>query len=137
MLAGAGLGDDPGLAHAPGDQDLAQAVVDLVRAGVVQLVALEVDPGAAQVLRQTLGEVQRARPADVVLGEMLELGLEGRVRPRLLVGPLQVEDRRHQRLGDVAAAVHAEVSALVRARAIGVELFHGWRDRLQGSPGAV
>ena len=43
VLAGAGLGDDPGLAHAPGQQDLAEAVVDLVRAGVVQLFALQID----------------------------------------------------------------------------------------------
>jgi hypothetical protein len=41
MLAGAGFGDDAGLAHALGEQDLADAVVDLVRAGVVQLFALE------------------------------------------------------------------------------------------------
>ena len=61
VLAGAGLGDDPGLAHAPGEQDLAQAVVDLVRAGVVQLVALEVDLGAAEMLGQPLGEIERAR----------------------------------------------------------------------------
>ena len=47
VLAGAGLGDDAGLAHAAGEQDLAQAVVDLVAAGVVELVALEVDLGAA------------------------------------------------------------------------------------------
>ena len=47
VLAGAGLGDDAGLAHAAGEQDLAEAVVDLVRAGVVELVALEVDLGAA------------------------------------------------------------------------------------------
>ena len=47
VLAGAGLGDDAGLAHALGEQDLAQAVVDLVAAGVVELVALEVDLGAA------------------------------------------------------------------------------------------
>jgi hypothetical protein len=30
MLAGAGLGDDPLLAHAAGEQDLAQNVVHLV-----------------------------------------------------------------------------------------------------------
>ena len=35
VLAGAGLGDDPGLAHASGQQDLAHAIVDLVGAGVV------------------------------------------------------------------------------------------------------
>ena len=30
VLAGAGLGDQPGFAHAFGQQDLAQAIVDLV-----------------------------------------------------------------------------------------------------------
>jgi hypothetical protein len=64
VLAGAGLGDDAGLAHALGQQDLAEAVVDLVRAGVVQLVALEIDLGAAEMLGQALGEIEReGRPA--------------------------------------------------------------------------
>ena len=66
VLAGAGLGDDPLLAHAPGEQDLAEHVVDLVRAGVVQLLALEVDLGAAEMLGQALGEIERARPADIM-----------------------------------------------------------------------
>ena len=79
VLAGAGLGDDPRLAHAAGQQDLAHAVVDLVRAGVVQLVALEVDLGAAEVPGQPLGEPQRAGPADVILQVGVELGLEGGV----------------------------------------------------------
>jgi hypothetical protein len=48
VLARAGFGDDPRLAHALREQDLADAVVDLVRAGVVQLVALEVDLRAAK-----------------------------------------------------------------------------------------
>jgi hypothetical protein len=59
VLAGAGLGDDALLAHALGEQDLAEAIVDLVRAGVVQLVALEVDLGAAEMLGQALGEIER------------------------------------------------------------------------------
>ena len=51
MLAGAGLGDDARLAHALGQQHLAQHVVDLVAAGVVELVALEVDLRAARAFR--------------------------------------------------------------------------------------
>ena len=47
------------LLHALGQQDLADAVVDLVRAGVVELFALEVDLRAAAVFGQALGEVQR------------------------------------------------------------------------------
>ena len=46
VLAGAGLGDDPRLAHALGQQRLAERVVDLVRAGVQQVLALEVDRAA-------------------------------------------------------------------------------------------
>ncbi len=50
VLARAGFRDDAPLAHAPREQRLPQAVVDLVRAGVQQVFALEVDPRAAQVL---------------------------------------------------------------------------------------
>ena len=38
-----GLGNDPGLAHLTGQQCLAEDVVDLVRAGVVEILALEED----------------------------------------------------------------------------------------------
>ena len=41
VLAGAGLGDEPRLAHPLGEQRLAEHVVDLVRAGVVEVLALE------------------------------------------------------------------------------------------------
>ena len=50
VLAGAGLGDDARLADALGEQRLAEHVVDLVRAGVVEVLALEDDAGAAGVL---------------------------------------------------------------------------------------
>ena len=43
VLAGARLGDDPRFAHPPCEQDLSQCVVDLMRAGMVQVLALEVD----------------------------------------------------------------------------------------------
>ena len=77
VLAGAGLGDDARLAHALGEQDLAEAVVDLVAAGVIELVALEVDLGAAEMLGQALGEIERARPAGVVRVEAGQLGVVG------------------------------------------------------------
>ena len=50
VLAGAGLGDDALLAHALGQQSLTDAVVDLVGAGVQQVLALEVNLRAAQLL---------------------------------------------------------------------------------------
>ena len=77
---GAGLGDDPGLAHAPRQQDLPEHVVDLVRPGVVQLVALEVDLRAAEPLGQPLGEIERRRTPDIVLPQVVHLGPEVRCR---------------------------------------------------------
>jgi hypothetical protein len=50
MHASAGLGDDARLAHALGQHDLAEHVVHLVRAGVIELFALEIDFRAAAVL---------------------------------------------------------------------------------------
>ena len=43
MLSGAGLGDDARLAHALGEHGLTYGVVDFVRAGVVEVFALEVN----------------------------------------------------------------------------------------------
>src|SRR4028119_2466462 len=66
VLAGAGLGDDPPLAHLAGEQGLADRVVDLVRAGVQEVLALEEDAGAAELMGQALGEEERRRAADAV-----------------------------------------------------------------------
>ena len=47
VLTGTGLGDDPGLAEAPRQERLAERVVDLVGAGVGEVLALEVQPTAS------------------------------------------------------------------------------------------
>src|SRR6185437_6457329 len=122
MLAGAGFSDDPLFSHPAGEQDLAEHVVDFVRAGVVELLALEIDPGAAELLRQPFGEIERARAPDIMLEQGVELGLELGIGLRLLVSLLELEDQRHQRLGDEAPPVNAEAAALVGARAIGIGL---------------
>ena len=117
VLAGAGLGDDPLLAHAAGEQDLPEDVVHLVRAGMVQLVALEVDLRTAAMRGEPLGEIERARPSDIMREVAVHLGLERRIGLGRGVGLLQGEDQRHQRLGDEAAAEDAEPAALVGAGA--------------------
>ena len=120
MLAGTGLGDDALLAHAAGEQDLAHHIVDLVGAGVVELVALEIDLGAAQVLGQALGKIERAGTADIMLEKLVELGLETRIGLGVLVGLLQLEDQRHQCFGDEAAAINAEQALFVGPGAEGI-----------------
>ena len=122
VLAGARLGDDARLAHPPREQDLAHHVVDLVRAGVIELVALEIDFCAAEMRGHPLGEIERARPADIVLEEVIELALKARVGLGRLVRLLQREDQRHQGFRHEAAAKNAEMAALVGSVAIGIGL---------------
>jgi hypothetical protein len=120
MLAGAGLGDDALLAHSPRHHDLAKHIVDLVRAGVVELLALEIDFGAAKMLGEALGEIQRRRPADIVPEVAVHFRTEGRIGLGDGIGLLQIENQRHQRFGDKASAENAEMPALVRTAAEGV-----------------
>ena len=55
MLARAGFGDDAVFAHAFGEQNLPHAMIDLVRAGMVQLFALEINFRAAEIFRSGAG----------------------------------------------------------------------------------
>src|SRR4029077_3467617 len=104
-------------AHALGQKHLAQDVVDLVAAGVIQLVALEVDFGTIEVPGKPLGVIERAGTTGIMRQEIGELALELRIGLGLAISLLQLEDERHQGLGDVAAAEKAEMAAFVRAGA--------------------
>src|SRR5699024_122937 len=66
VLPGAGLGDEAGLAHPFGQQGLADGIVDLVAARVVEILTLEEHAGAAAVLGEPRGLGEQGRPADVV-----------------------------------------------------------------------
>lgn len=120
VLTGTGFGDDAGLAHALGEQDLADAVVDLVRAGVVQLFALEIDLGAAEFGRQPLGEIERARAADIMRAEMLQFGLERRIVLCPVPLVLQIKDQRHQCFGHETTAIDAETAIFIGAGTEGI-----------------
>jgi hypothetical protein len=99
---------------------MAEHVVDLVRAGVVQLLALEIDFGAAEMIGQALGEIERRRPADVIPEVAVHFRLERRIGLGGGVSLLQVEDQRHQRFRHKTPAENAEMPALVRAAAEGI-----------------
>ena len=101
VLARAGLRDDAPLAHAPGEQRLSQAVVDLVRAGVQQVFALEPDARAAQRFAQALGEIERRRAAGIVAQQVAQ------VRP-------ETPDRRAPR--DTPSPVPRSAPSALRGR---------------------
>ena len=105
VLAGPGLRDEPGLAHPLGQQRLAEHVVDLVRPGVGEVLALEQHRAAARLLAEPLRAVQQRRAGGVAAEQPVEVGPEERVTARLLVGGGQLVQGRYQRLGREPAAV--------------------------------
>ena len=137
MLARAGLGDDAGLAHAPGEQDLAQAIVDLVRAGVVEVFALQIDFRATQMRGQPLGEIERAFAADIMGQQARQFGLEQRILLRRLIGLFQRQHQRHQGFGDKAAAIGAEMAARIGTGAQGIGNLGHALCLAKGLPGRV
>ncbi len=108
VLAGAGLGNDPLLAHPHRQQALPERVVDLVGAGVAQILPLEPDLGPAGVCREPLGEKEGEGTADEGGEELIKLGLEGRIGPGLVVSRLELIERGRERFGDVAATEPAK-----------------------------
>ncbi len=65
MLAGTGLGNHAGLAHAFDQQSLSHDVIGLVSPGMVEVLALDVDACSAEMVGQVLGKGQRGGAARV------------------------------------------------------------------------
>ncbi len=148
VLAGAGLGDDPGLAQAPGQQRLPQRVVDLVGAGVGEVLALEVqaelrdgggaaDGPASPAASQATAPARRSarysavsRPAKR-LEQAAQVGPERRVVAQRVVGVLELGQGGHQRLGHVAApevALHPPATGGVGVEQAGMDRRRAERD---------
>src|ERR1035437_9836920 len=111
VLSGAGLGDDAALAHALRQQHLAERVVDLVRAGVEEVLALQPDLRAARRGAQSRRVGHRRGPAGVVPEKGAQLRLERDILERVVHRRLELIERRHDGLAYVGAAVAAESPA--------------------------
>src|SRR5271156_198676 len=81
-----------------------------------QILAFNVDLGAAGVLAQPFGVIQRGRPAGIVGEQVFELGLKCRIEPGFEIRLLELLERSHQDLGYVTAAVGSEVALWVWLR---------------------
>ena len=114
MLAGARFGDHPRLAQPLREQRLAHTIVHLVRAGVIQVFALEVNLRAAKLLRPAPRVIHRTRPAHIVLELVFEFRHEFGIVLEMRVLLAQFVERAHQGLGHEHAAVRAEMAARVR-----------------------
>jgi hypothetical protein len=114
VLAGSGFGDQALLPHTPGQQGLPQGIVQFVGACMIQILPLQVDPGAPQIFRQAAGEVEGGFPAAVVPQIPFELRLEVPVFPCLSIALFQVDQGRHEGFRHVTSAKDAEVALSVR-----------------------
>src|SRR5207244_4638612 len=107
VLPGAGLGDHPALSPTRRQQGLADLVVDLVGAGVREVLALEID-AAADPVRQAPREVERRRPPDEVAQQRIELGPKALVPAGLVPRRRQLVEGGDQDLRHEPAAVRPE-----------------------------
>ena len=89
------------------------AVVDLVRAGVEQVFALEINLRAAEFPRQAFGEIKRRRATAEFAEVIIQLALKLRVLLRAEIFRLQLLQRMHQRLGHVTSAVRTKMALRV------------------------
>ena len=115
VLTGACLGDHLFLAHVFGEQGLAHAVVELMRAGMVEIFAFRVKlPAAAHRVREPFEMGNRRRPSLKLRADAAQLGDE---LARLTDAVIRLRDLRHrgfQLVIDKDAAVAAEVAVLIR-----------------------
>ena len=112
MLPRARLRHDSLLAEAAGEDGLPEGVVELVRPGVQQILALEVE---ALARGEALGERERRRSPGVRAAELAQLGPVGLVGVRGLPRGGELVERRDQGLGHVAPAVVTEGAVHRRA----------------------
>ena len=109
VLASTRFGNHAGFAHALGQQGLAYGVVDFVRTGVVQVLALEVDLCTAHFLAHARCVVHRRGATHEVRQLTLELGDELGVV--LVMGPslFELVNGVGQGFGDESTAVWAKM----------------------------
>ena len=112
VLAGAGFRDNASFLHALREQRLAYGVVDLVRAGMTQVLPLEIDPGSAQRPGELFGEVEGSRPPHVLSQTVAEFFLKIAIPANFRIDLFQFQDRRHEGLGNVLPSIFAEPALL-------------------------
>ncbi len=113
MLPGAGLGNRTRLADALGEQRLADHVADLVRAGVVEVLALEQDAGTGR-LGEAVRLVERAGHVGVLAQHAVELGHERGIGLGIGPGVVELVERGDECFGHESSAEASEVPGRVR-----------------------
>ena len=82
MLTSSCLGDDTTLAHPPREEDLADGIVDFVRARMQKVLSLEVNLRSASVRCQPLRREKRRWPTAIIAQQLFQLVPEVRIVAR-------------------------------------------------------
>lgn len=82
----------------------------MVGSGVIEVLPLEVDFRAAQVLGHFFRIVQPGGPPGILVEQLRQFPVKLRVVFIVLVGLFQFDDRIHQGLGDVLSSVDSEAA---------------------------
>ena len=112
MLPGTRFRDDAFRAQALRQQGLADGIVDLVRAGMCQVFALQPDI-SAPALAEPRREAQRGRAANPLLQFAAVIVLKARVVKVLVDACLQTFERGYQRLRYISPTEWPKAAALV------------------------
>ena len=110
VLSGTGLCDQAGLAHLLGKQCLSQGIIDLMGTGMVQILSLEIDLRAAQILRHFPCIVQQRGAPRVFIQQLVQLRIEFRILLIMLIALFQMDQFIHQCLGDILSSVDSVTS---------------------------
>ena len=125
VLPRAGFRDDARFAHTLGKQDLPHAMIDFMRACVVQLFALQIDLCAAQMFGQSLREEKRRGAPHIMLEVIIKLCLKAWIGFRLFISGFDRQNQRHECFWHITPPIGTEMPVLIRLRGIGIEFLHG------------
>ena len=121
VLTGAGFRDQAGFTNFFSKKCLAKDIVDLMSAGMVQILPFQVDLSAAQVLCHLPGIIEPGRASGVVVQKIGKFPLKIRIFFIMIICLFQFNYRVHQRFGDILPAVNAEASVRIGH---GISSFH-------------
>ncbi len=113
MLAGAGFGDHPRFTHPQRQQSLAQRVIDLVRTGMVQILAFEPNSSAANRFGQPASVIKRAGATDKGFQQTVEFAGKLGVVLRFVVFPGKLIQSPRQGLRYETTTKTAESPAII------------------------
>src|SRR4029077_9806705 len=93
MLPRSGLRGDARFVHPDRKQRLAERVIHLMRAGMAEVFAFQINFRAAEALAQIRGEIERRRPSHEFARAALELVAKFRISARFLICALEFVQR--------------------------------------------